>query len=74
MAVPLAVSTQYANVTDTQPVRHHMTTKTTLMHNIARQKLAEVDIQSHCESQSFKKHRPYSGITENVWIHEGSVS
>jgi len=23
------------------------------MHNIARQKLAEVDIQSHCESQSF---------------------
>ena len=53
LAVPLAVSTQYANVTDTQPVRHHMTTKTTLMHNIARQKLAEVDIQSHCESQSF---------------------
>jgi len=38
MAVALAVSTQYTNVTDTHPVSHRTTAKIALMHSIARQK------------------------------------
>jgi len=39
MAVSLAVSTQYTNVTDTRlPDRHRTTVKAALMHSIARQK------------------------------------
>ena len=34
------------------------------MHNIAREKLAEVDIQSHCESQSFTETQT---VQRNHW-------
>jgi len=45
-AVSLAVSTQYTNVTGTQPDshRHRTTAKVALMHNTARQKVTCSDI------------------------------
>jgi len=43
-AVSLAVSTQYTNVTGTQPDSHRTTAKVALMHNTARQKVTCSDI------------------------------